>query len=489
MKNLIYGAIKQMTIGEKITSQQEKIAKGNPKIKLVESCRLENGIDKLTEEQEKEAIRLFEKSKNDLTVTFFIPASGSGSRMFGDAYAFLNQQNPNEQTIEFIEHLINSIEEFAFYNKLPQNVKSALKEGTIEIDKFLKLILHEEGFNFGNRPKGLIPFHRYGNFIINPFQEHILQGTRIAGEQSRFHFTINRKFEDEIRHSIKILREITGIDFFFEFSEQDEATNSVAFDESNNPVSDENGHPITRPAGHGVLLSNLNQIESDLILIRNIDNIQHETNARISTRTRKAIAGTLLKFQALTFEILSKIDQGKDYNKDLVFLNSTYQLKIDENDFKNSTKIHQILNRPIRVCGMVKNEGQPGGGPFWVQNKTGDVHRQIVEKSQISTEPSQLNMLIKSTHFNPVEIVCATKNYKGEIFDLNKFKEDSQYFIVQKSHKGKKVQFIEQPGLWNGGMANWNTLFIEIDSHCFSPVKTVLDLLKPMHQSFKKSNG
>lgn len=472
-----------MTIEEKIAIQKEKIEKGNPKIELVASCRINNGIEKITPKIESDALTYFENTKESIDITFFVPASGSGSRMFGSAYAFLNNENPSESTIEFIEHLINSVEEFAFYNKLPIPVKQELKSGSIEIEKFLKLILHEEGFNFGNRPKGLIPFHRYGNFIINPFQEHVLQGTKVAGEQSKFHFTINSKFEEEIRHSIKILREMTGIDFSFEFSVQDEDTNSVAFTASNEVFKDENGNPITRPAGHGVLLDNLNRIKSDLILIRNIDNIQHQNKSEFSTKTRKILSGILLDFQNTCFEVLNAIEEGKPFKQQLKQLNDKFQLNIKESDWSNEEKVKSILNRPYRICGMVKNEGQPGGGPFWVKNEQGDIQRQIVEKSQISTRPSQLNMLIKSTHFNPVEIICAPKNYKGEYFDLMDFKEDLQYFIVQKTQKGENVQFIEQPGLWNGGMANWNTIFYEIDSQCFSPVKTILDLLKPMHRS------
>ena len=195
-----------MTLDEKIALQKDKINRGNPTIELLGSCRIENGIVSISDEKMKEAIHYHEQKIKQLKVSFFIPSSGSGSRMFGAAYDFIEQDAPSEETIEFIEHLINSIEEFAFYNKLPKHLKEELKSGTINIEAFLKLILNEEGFNFGNRPKGLIPFHRYGNFIINPFQEHILQGTQIGGEKARFHFTINAVFESEIMHSIKILR-------------------------------------------------------------------------------------------------------------------------------------------------------------------------------------------------------------------------------------------------------------------------------------------
>ncbi len=471
-----------MNLAEKIERQKVKIEKGNPKIELLGSCRSKNGITILNSEEIKNAIELYDSKVNNLDISFFIPSSGSGSRMFGAAYDFINSDNPCEETIEFIEHLINSIESFAFYNKLPEATKDDLKTGAINVEEFLKLILNEEGFNFGNRPKGLIPFHRYGNFIINPFQEHILQGAEIGGDKSRFHFTINAGFEEQIKHSIKILREITGINFYFDFSVQDKASNSIAFDENGDALYD-NGELISRPAGHGTLIKNLNAVQADLILIRNIDNVQHHDHAKKSVESRKMLAGALLEFQEKVFDILRKIDKSETFLHQAMQLNNTYNLKLSQEDLLDADKIKSILNRPSRICGMVRNEGQPGGGPFWVKDENGYETRQIVEKSQISTKSSQLTMLIKSTHFNPVEIICAPKNYKGEKFDFEDFRDDSQYFIVNKTHKGKAVKFIEQPGLWNGGMANWNTLFYEIGNDCFSPVKTVLDLLKPLHRN------
>lgn len=469
-------------ISTRIKAEREKIAQGNPTIELLGSCRVNNGIETLTKEQAQKFIELFEQVQNELKISCFTPSSGSGSRMFGSAYDFLNNENPSEETIEFIEHLINSIEDFAFYSKLPSSVKADLKAGTINLENFLKLLLNEDGFNFGNRPKGLIPFHRYGNFILNPFQEHILQGINTTGEHTHFHFTINPIFEKEIKHSVHILEEITGAKYTIEFSIQSEETNSIAFDTNGEVVYDAQGAVITRPSGHGALLENLNQLDADLILIRNIDNIQHQDFAPPSIQARKMLCGVLLEFQKAIFSVLALIDGGQDYRDELEKLNTTFHLQLAENLFGDIEAIKEILNRPIRVCGMVRNEGQPGGGPFWVKDHQGNFTRQIIEKSQISNKTSQLTLLIKSTHFNPVEIVCSPKNYKGEKFNLLNFRDDSHYFIVQKTHEGNPIQFVEQPGLWNGGMANWNTLFYEIENECFNPVKTVLDLLKPLHK-------
>ena len=469
-------------LNESIQEQKEKLFKGNPTIELLGSCRIDNGIGKLTEESKKMAIRYFEKRRHELSIHFFIPSSGSGSRMFGSAYEFLNNSKPSENSIEFVENLINSIDTFAFYNKLSQERKDELQRGTIEIEPFLRHLLLPEGFNYGNRPKGLIPFHRYGKFVINPFQEHILQGAEVGGEKSHFHFTINDRFKADIQHSIKILREITGIDFYFDFSIQSEDSNAIAFDENGDPVHDADGNLVSRPSGHGALIDNLNDIHSDLIFLRNIDNIQHQDHAENSVNYRKMLAGILLDFQERIFTILRLIDSNAEYYELAKTLNDDFDMKLSENDLKNPDTLYGHLNRPIRICGMVKNEGQPGGGPFWVNNHEGRATRQIVEKSQISGKHEQLNMLIKSTHFNPVEIICAPKDYKGNKFDLTSFRDQEKYFIVHKNHKGSPVQFIEQPGLWNGGMFHWNTLFYEIDSGCFSPVKTVLDLLKPLHR-------
>ncbi len=465
-----------------VEAQQKKIAAGNPKIKLLGTCRVGDGIALLNEDEQKKSIRFFDKRKGALKSSFFIPSSGSGSRMFGTLYDFMQTKNPSDETIEFVEHLINRIKDFALYNKLPQSTKEALESGAVDIEKFIRLLLSDEGFDFGNRPKGLVPFHRYGNFVINPFQEHILQGTQVGGDKTRFHFTINAAYEEDIRHSIKILREITGLAFYFEFSVQDEQSNAIAFKEDGTPFYGDDQKLVTRPAGHGALLHNLNNIDADLIFIRNIDNVQHNDHSESSIYARKWLAGQLLQFQETVFNILKAIDEGKAVQHELKALNQKYQLDISEDLFDDREAVRTFLNRPIRICGMVKNEGQPGGGPFWVSDKNGRRTRQIVEKSQISSASAQIGLLIKSTHFNPVEVICAPRNYKGEKFDLMDFRDESQYFIVNKTQKGKPVQFIELPGLWNGGMADWLTLFYEIDNDCFSPVKTVLDLLKPLHR-------
>ena len=473
---------------KRIDRQRKKLEKGNPVIELSRSCRINNGIISLDDSERKKYIKLFEDRNKRFSVTHFIPASGSGSRMFDTLYDFIQDNTPANKSIEDFR---NNLKEFAFYHSLPYTLKADLENLTISFPDFVRLLLsykvtfnngEKTGLNFGNLPKGLIPFHQYENMIVNAFQEHILQGHSISGEKSTFHFTINADFENQIHESIEAIKKLKEIHFSHTFSIQDKESDAIAFDNKNLPIKDEDDNIITRPAGHGAILSNLNTIESDLVFIRNIDNIQHQTKAAISIETRKALAGILIELQETIFEILDDVKINKDYEEKLTDLNNRFDLRIPINKFSNSEFIFNLLNRPIRICGMVKNEGQPGGGPFWIVDDDGFERRQIVEKSQMSNDAFQLAEVIKSTHFNPVELVCSFKNFKGEKFDLNEFKNEDLYFIVNKTHQGKPIQYIEEPGLWNGAMEKWTTLFYEIDSNCFSPVKTVLDLLGPLHR-------
>jgi hypothetical protein len=465
---------------ELIELQKEKILKGNPHINIVKPCRINDGINKIDERNTTAYIKQFDANKSNHKIAYFIPASGSGSRMFGQLYNYIDG-NTDKNTIEFIEQLLNNIQNFAFYNKLPQSFKKEIKNGSINIESLIKFILYDEGLNFGHLPKGLIPFHLYGKFIINPFQEQILQGVKIASENTQFNFTINNDFEKNINHSIKILKEITGVNFSYQFSEQDKATHSVAFDKDNNIALNNEHQPILRPSGHGALIDNLNAIDADYIFIKNIDNIQHYSKAKKSIDTSKVIGSILIELKHKVNHLLSEIDtQSSQIEKKATELNKTFQLRLSNSQLSNTKFLKQYFNRPIRICGMVKNEGQAGGGPFWVKDNDGNITPQIIEKTQIKN--NQLSILLHATHFNPVFMACAIKDYQNTKFDLTKFVNKDLYFIVEKTEKGQPIKYIENPGLWNGGMYHWLTLFYEIESDCFSPVKTVLDLLKPLHR-------
>lgn len=470
-------------VADSINIQREKIQKGNPSIHIVGACRLNNGIVQLNAEQLRSAVDRFESNKSDHSMTFFIPASGSGSRMFGFLFDYLNNTHPSKSTIKALESLIQHIDEFPFYGLIPNSYKEGIKNGEIDISAFLELLLKKEPFCFSTKPKGLIPFHQYGSSIRNPFQEHIVQSLKISNTNVKFHFTINDTYRSAIEKCLDEFLSENNLNASFEFSVQDVHSDSVAFGSNLTPIKSGEGESLKRPSGHGALLSNLNAIDTDLIFIRNIDNVQHENKAIQSINYRRSLAGELMELQSAIREILLAIDSNESVLDKVNALNERFDLRISDETINNSDSLRTFLNRPARVCGMVKNEGQPGGGPFWVEDENGNLNRQIIEKVQISHEQSQIQHVLKSTHFNPVEIVCGVKDYQGKKFDLLDFRNDEQYFIVNKTHEGQDIQYVEQPGLWNGGMENWITLFYEIDSSCFSPVKTVLDLLDDAHQA------
>lgn len=470
-------------MNSELEQQKANLLAGNPIVKLVRPCRIDDGILKIQPSNESLLENEFEKIKDQLKITFFVPASGSGSRMFDSLYDFLaSDGNLKPATYEAIEKLLNRSKDFAIYNLLPRPIKQQIKEGTVSIKDLVNYLLSEEGLHLGKLPKGLIPFHRYGRFIINPFQEHIVQGSKIGGDNSSFHFTINPKFEEKINRNLYILKEITGIDFNFTFSEQNKETDAYSFNEIGEPVTDETGAHLMRPAGHGALLDNLNTIDADLIFIKNIDNIQHYTKAQESIKTKKVLGAKLIRFQKLAHAILQAIDQKSSQVERLVLeINEQYQLQLSSTEIADHAFIFQYFNRPIRISGMVLNEGQIGGGPFWVEDKNQKISKQIIEKSQIGPKETIDSLFLRATHFNPVELICYVKDYKGNKFNLNDFSNSNHYFLVTKKYAGNSIKYIEKPGLWNGGMYHWLTLFYEINADCFSPVKSFTDLLNPLH--------
>ena len=468
-------------MSQNIIIQREQIQKGNPKIELSKPCRIGDGILSLSKDELDQKSSDFESLKGHKTISFFIPASGSGSRMFGFLYEYMQSSNPSSEAIKFTESFIQNLKDFAFYSQLPERYQKQLEEGDVDIKGLIEFILTTNGLDYGGLPKGLVPFHFHDEKWHTPFQEHLIQGTQIAGEDATFHFTINRLFEDKITDCIETYEQQSNRNFNITYSEQNPESNSYAFGKNLTPVKDENGKVITRPAGHGALLQNLNSIDSDFIFIRNIDNIQHPSRADKSLLYHKALGGVLIEFQNSIHDLLRQLDQGMDVSEEMARLNEKYGLQISNEILTKPELLHTYLNRPLRICGMVKNEGQPGGGPFWVSDEKGHISRQIVEKAQISQKGDQLDILVMATHFNPVELICAVKDYEGNKFELNQFKNQDLYFIVNKTHEGKPIRYIEKPGLWNGAMAEWITLFYEIDTQCFSPVKTVLDLLNDSH--------
>lgn len=457
-----------------IEKQKEIVFKNHPEINLVSPCRLNDGVIRHSAFEKNRFKIKFEN--NQQKVCFFIPASGSGSRMFQFLFEFLD--NPNEDSRSQTERFLNSIESFAFFELLPFQLKKKVREYDINLDDLISYLLNPEGLGLGMIPKGLVPFHRSRSFILNPFQEQLLQGMALKEDVINFHFTINKNHEKEIQTALDSIRQLTGRECIIEWSEQDPATNSIAFSKEQEAIIDENQNVLTRPSGHGALLENLNQIEADTIFIKNIDNIQHESQADLSIDNLKYLGGILEVFKGELKELL----ENGNSREALFQLNQLYQFSSLDTDFNTMTdeEIQHLIYRPIRVCGMVRNEGQPGGGPFW-EEKNGKLSKQIVEKSQINRNSDQYRLMVKGQYFNPVLMAVSTKDIDGNKLDLDQFTDKEKYFIVEKSYQGKEIYFMERPGLWNGGMADWLSIFVEVPSEIFTPVKTVLDLLDKSH--------
>ncbi len=448
---------------EEIEIQRKQVLNSNCTVELVAACTIGQGIKRLKQLEEFDALEAYSTLKNP--PVFFIPSSGSGSRMFQFLFEWLESGESSPLVEEF----------FAKVGDLALRQLEALKNQPID-DRvnFVKRLLDRDQLNFGELPKGLIPFHQEGDRIFSSFQEQVRQAATIIEEKAHVHFTIQKTFENQISENIDLLK----LPVECSFSYQEPGTDAFCFDENGNLV-EEDGEALRRPAGHGALLTNLNKIDAEVVLVKNIDNVQHSSKSHVTKRTWKIITGLLKQLQ----NDLCALDENYSTER-LQEFNEKYEL-LSEDELKNFDvdQLEIMLSRPTRVCGMVKNEGEPGGGPFWVKNKEGDVFKQIIEKVQISANADQQEIVASSSHFNPVFMAVSKTDCYGKRLDLLPFRDNDAYFIVEKSHKGKTIKYRELPGLWNGSMSNWNTLFVEIPSETFSPVKTVLDLTKPAHKA------
>lgn len=461
---------------ESIQFQQQALQKGAPILPVVRSCRVGDGILSLSEE-EQERLRAvagtFEKP-----IQFFIPASGSGSRMFAFLEEYLAQ--PSLELAEKAERFFSRLPEFALFRKLPAPMQNAYQTGALTLAELIHFLLNPAGLNYGQKPKALIPFHIHEPIILNAFQEHLSQNQQITAGSIAYHFTIQDEFKAVFLEDISSLSTLTSSAYDVSFSSQNKATNAFVFDANLTIVTDENGQPLRRPAGHGTLLQNLAALNAKYILVKNIDNIQHYTQKQVSIENWQVLLGLQIEVRSALLRFVENMDvEGcKQWNQRMGLFECELIDSLDINEWV------ELLNRPLRVCGMVRNNGQPGGGPFYMEYN-GMLTKQIVEKVQLTSHPKASQLLLQSAYFNPVLMVLSPCNLKDEPHDLTQFADPSSYLIVEKNHRGKAVGFIEQPGLWNGAMAYWNTLFVEVPSAAFSPVKTVLDLLDFAHQANK----
>jgi nicotinamide riboside kinase len=494
-----------------IKEHLEVFSKGISKVNLVRAATIDDGIVKLSETQFSDCINYFESNIEKLKLLKFVPASGAASRMFKFLNEFINDFDLDRETINSyinkknmtnLSLFLAGIDKFPFYETVRTIQRELYSDyPSWSSDKkyyyFIKLLLDPAYFNFSNKPKAILPFHKYPTHTATPIEEHLNEAALYSSSNgtANLHFTISEihksQFEKIIENEIRKVENKYGTKINIEFSFQNASTDTLAVTVDNLPFRNESGNLVFRPAGHGALLNNLNNIDADIIFIKNIDNVI-QNHAEIVADQKRALAGYLLKNQKWIFEVLNQIEKQQlkesEINDLVEFIEKELNIVILEDfhkyTFENKiSEIKKILNRPIRVCGMVKNEGEPGGGPFWTIDSKGRSSLQIVESSQIDMQnPTQATIFTTATYFNPVDIVCSFRNFRGEKFDLNDFVDHQSGFIVYKNKNGQNIKAYELPGLWNGSMADWITIFVEVPLITFNPVKTVNDLLKPSHQ-------
>lgn len=497
---------------EKVCSQIELFKTGLPFVNLQSAATINHGILKLSDEEKEAFIQLFDAKRNDYSILKFVPASGAATRMFKSFFSFIEDYNPDQETVNayinrtkeaLLAVFFVGLEKLPFYRIVLDKIEKIYPEyHSSSTDKqrymFVKTMLDEDKLNYGFFPKGLLPFHLYKEHTATAFEEHLFEAALYASANNKavLHYTISEKykdiFDDEFKKIQTIVERKTNTKFEISFSYQKEATDTIAVTEYNEPFRAEDNSLLFRPSGHGALLSNLGDLDADIIFIKNIDNVVVFKYEDEVSEYKKMLAGILIQLQDKAFRYLKKLESQDISQADLVeiakFLTNKMNVVISS-EFEKYANEYQIkyltekLNRPIRVCGMVKNEGEPGGGPFWVKDESGQVSLQIVESAQISKKDKKQKEILKNaTHFNPVDLVCGTKDYKGNRFDLEQFVDHKTAFITMKTKTGKDLKALELPGLWNGSMAYWNTIFVEVPLITFNPVKTVTDLLKPTHQ-------
>jgi nicotinamide riboside kinase len=496
---------------ENILKQLDIFKNGIAKSSLISPATINNGILSLSEVDFKEKASFFDKHKEEFKIKKFVPASGAATRMYKFLTAFLNDFDIEKETINaYINRkndkelaiFIIGMDKFPFFEDVDKKLRELYPDfENLERDYknyyFIKLLLSPEHFNSANKPKAVLPFHLYKTHIATPIEEHLNECVHYATAKnvSNLHFTVSEIHQDLFETTVDEVKgkieKPSGIKINIGYSYQSKSTDSINVDLKNKIVRSSNGSLVFRPGGHGALIENLNNLDSDIIFIKNIDNVIQNHIDKIALY-KKALGGILIEVQQKVFGYLKAIEKNEVKEEDLkeivdvLMQKLNIQMTKDFNKFtfeNKITKIKELLDRPIRVCGMVRNEGEPGGGPFWVMNDKGEVSLQIVETSQVDlANKKQLEVLEEATHFNPVDLVCGIKNYKGEKFDLKKFVDEKSGFIVEKSVEGKAVKSYELPGLWNGSMANWLTVFVAVPLITFNPVKTINDLLKPAHQ-------
>ncbi len=458
-----------------LETQLKNFREGFPFLPVTRAASCGDGIRVLDAAGIEQAAARYDRAKESLRVVKFVPASGAATRMFKDLFEFVREG----RRTAVVGELLANRRRFAFWPELRAIVgDDADERRTVEN-------IVAEGLRYGETPKGLVSFHRYGDEVRKAVEEHLVEGAQYAaaGGEVKIHFTVSpehlTRFEALLAEKIPGYESRFGVKYRISFSVQDPSTDTLAVNPDCTPFRRADGRLLFRPAGHGALIGNLGKIDADIVFVKNIDNVTTDARRGDTVLYKKALAGVLLALQERIFEYLMALEvPGAELEPIAAFIENELCVKLPK-DY-GTALLRQVLDRPIRVCGMVRNEGEPGGGPFWVTGADGLETLQIAESNQIAPEKRELMRL--ATHFNPVDLVCSFRTSKGGRFDLQEFVDPATGFISRKSDGGRELLAQELPGLWNGAMARWNTVFVEVPITTFSPVKVVTDLLRPEHQ-------
>ena len=458
-----------------VEHQIENFRKGFPYLKIVRAAATGDGVLVMSDEQIAKAEARYDEAAANIKVVKFVPASGAATRMFKELFEYIN----DDKRTPGIDKLLDNIEKFAFWPELSKFIMPDSPDEEI-VESIVKT-----GLCYGAKPKGLVTFHAYPEGNRKAVEEHLVEGALYArsGDEVYIHFTVSSEhmggFWDVLGATQPYYEERFGVKYNISFSVQKPSTDTIAVNPDNTPFRTDEGKLLFRPAGHGALIENLNDIDADIIFVKNIDNVTTDERRGDTVKYKKALAGLLLELQEQAFEYLKVLEAGgADLEPIAKFVEEKLCVKLPAN--YDAELLKAVLNRPIRVCGVVRNQGEQGGGPFWVDGGDGTESLQIAESSQIA--PEDMHLMKSATHFNPVDLVCGVKDSCGGKFDLTQYTDPSTGFISSKSSGGRDLRAQELPGLWNGAMAKWNTVLVEVPITTFSPVKVVQDLLRPEHQ-------
>lgn len=489
---------------QQISRQLECFEQGIPYLEIASAASAGKGILVPNEKDINLYLTVWDAYMSlDHEVVKFVPASGAASRMFKDLFSFLDSSS-NEPTTSFEKEFFARINQFAFYDELnavckereQKDIPTLLAQGNYK--SVVRNLLTADGLNYGSLPKALLTFHAYDGETRTPFEEHLVEGylyATIKRNLVKIHFTVSEEhralFENLMKKKLKTYSDRFNVKYIITFSEQKQSTDTLAVENDNTPFRDEDGSLVFRPGGHGALIENLNEIEADMVFIKNVDNVVPDSLKADTVLYKRLLGGVLAELQMSAFCYLRLLKDGVYTAERLADILTFVEKALccvnpavkDMEDTELVLYLINKLHRPMRVCGMVRNVGEPGGGPFWVYNADGSISLQILESSQIDMHNAEKKaMFEQGTHFNPVDLVCGITDYRGVPFDLTKYVDPSTGFISSKSKNGKALKALELPGLWNGAMSNWNTVFVEVPSSTFNPVKTVNDLLREQHQ-------